>query len=264
MSDRGESLARTSARVWFAAAAVGQGLFAAYILAFYGRTGLAHDFARWSPPLTRGIVAGDPVNNAALVAHLALAFLLLVCGPFQFLRLLRARFPRLHRWNGRVYLSSALVVATGGLYMLFVHGTLGDRWQHFCIALNAVLLIFCATQAWRRARAREFAAHQRWVMRTFLLVSGVWFFRVAFSFWIGIHDGAAVGFDFRTFSGPALTTISLAQSLVPLTVYEAYLWSLRSPAHLPRLAMSALLAAFTLAMMYGSFRAFVMLWLPRF
>jgi hypothetical protein len=264
MSDRAGSLARTSARVWFAAAAVGQGLFAAYILAFYGRTGLAHDFARWSPPLTRGIVAGDPVNNAALVAHLALAFVLLVCGPLQFLRALRERFPRLHRWNGRVYLSSALVVATGGFYMLFVHGTLGDRWQHLGIALNGALLIFCAAQAWRRARAREFAAHQRWAMRAFLLVSGVWFFRVAFSFWVGIHDGAAVGFDFRTFSGPALTTISFAQSLVPLAVYEFYRWSLRRSAQLPPLAISALLAVLTVAMMYGTFRAFVMLWLPRF
>jgi hypothetical protein len=259
-----QSLESAMARVWFISAIAGQGLFAAYIVAFYGRTALAHDFARWSPPLTRGLVAGDPANNAALVAHLALAFVLLVCGPLQFLRSLRARFPRVHRWNGRAYLSGALVVTVGGLYMLLVHGSLGDFWQHLGIALNAVLLIACAVQAWRFARAREFESHQRWAVRTFLLVNGVWFFRVGFSFWVGINGGDAVGFDFRTFSGPALTAISFGQSLLPLVAYELYLRARRLSTNLPALAASGLLAMLTAATLYGTFRAFTMLWLPKF
>jgi hypothetical protein len=42
----------------------------------------------------------------------------------------------------------------------------------------------------------------------------VWFFRLGLTLWLLVHQ-APVGFDPKTFSGPFLIVLTLAQSLVP-------------------------------------------------
>jgi uncharacterized membrane protein len=250
-----------SARFWFLTAVAGQWMFAAYVAVFYGGAALRGDLAHWNLVLPHGYVEGETFGNAAVAAHLFLALLVLVGGPLQFASGLRARWPRLHRWNGRVYLLTSMSTAVAGLYMVLTRGTVGDLSQHVAICLNALLIVMFAGYAWHAAATRDFAAHRRWALRLFLAVGGVWFFRVGFMFWVGINDGPA-GFDPKTFTGPFLTFLSFAQTLLPLAVLELYLRAQRSQNAAAHVGMTALLALITVAMGFGIFVAAHVLWMP--
>src|SRR6185295_12916054 len=251
-----------SARFWFLTTVAGQWMFAAYVAVYYGGAALRGDLAHWNLVLPHGYVEGETFGNAAVAAHLALAFLVLVGGPLQFVAGLRARLPQLHRWIGRVYLVTSMTTAVVGLYMLLTRGTIGHLPQHIAICLNAILIVMFGAFAWLAAVARDFAAHRRWVLRLFLAVGGVWFFRVGFMAWVGFN-GAPVGFDPQSFTGPFLTFLSFAQTLLPLAVLELYLRAQRGSSAAARFATAAVLVGFTIAMGFGLFVAANVIWLPR-
>jgi uncharacterized membrane protein len=252
----------TSARFWFLTTVAGQWMFAAYVVVYYGGAALRGDLAHWNLVLPHGYVEGETFGNAAVAAHLALAFLVLVGGPLQFISGFRERLPRLHRWNGRVYLVTAMSTAAAGLYMVLTRGAVGDLSQHVAICFNAILILMSGAFAWQAARTRDFAAHRRWAMRLFLAVGGVWFFRMGFMAWVGYNAGP-VGFDPRTFTGPFLTFLSFAQTLLPLAALELYLYAQEGPRPVARLATAALLATLTFVMAFGIFVAANVMWLPR-
>jgi len=252
----------SSARFWFLTAVAGQWLFAAYVAVFYGGAALRGDLAHWNLVLPHGYVEGETFGNAVVAAHLALAFCVLVGGPLQFVASLRTRLPVLHRWNGRIYLVTTIATALVGLYMLLTRGTIGDLPQHIAICLNAILIVMFGALAWIAALSRDFAAHRRWVLRLFLAVGGMWFFRVGFMAWVG-YTGAPVGFDPRTFTGPFLTALSFAQTLLPLAVLELYFRAQRSGRPARQFAMAGALAVLTVAMAFGIYVAANVLWLAR-
>jgi hypothetical protein len=154
-------------------------------------------------------------------------------------------------------MSTALV----GLYMLLTRGTVGDFPQHVAVCLNAVLIVMFGAFAWLSAVSRDFTAHRRWVLRLFLAVGGVWFFRVGFMAWVG-YFGTPVGFDARTFTGPFLTFMSFAQTLLPLAVLEVFFSAQRSAGLVARFAVATALVGFTFVMGFGVFVAANVLWLP--
>jgi hypothetical protein len=104
--------------------------------------------------------------------------------------------------------------------------------------------------AWRYAVARQFETHRHWALRLFLVVSGVWFFRVGLFFWI-IINGGPVGFDDEKFEGPALTILSFLQYLLPLAVLELYLRTQRGGGAIRRFTVAGALFVLTAAMGVG-------------
>lgn len=250
-----------AARLWFVIAVAGQWLFAAYVAAFYGGVALTGDLAGWNAELPRGYVEGQVFENFVVGTHLALAFVVLVCGPLQFSRALRTRLPRLHRVNGRVYLVTAIVTSLAGVYMIATRGTVGDGSLHLATSFNALLILSFAALAWRSAVRREFDDHRVWVMRLWLVVGGVWFFRVGFMFWMALNQGP-VGFDMQTFSGPAITILGFGQTLLPLAILQLYLIARRSSQPLVRYAVAAVIGVATAAMSFGLFAAANAMWLP--
>lgn len=256
------SVLNNAARFWFLVAAAGQLLFLAYIVSFYGGSTLRGDFDSWRKVLPRGLVAGDAMGNFMLATHLLLAAMMTFGGLLQLLPRVRARWPKVHRWNGRLYVLIAFAISFGSVYLVWVRGSVGDASQHWGSTLNAVLIVLCASLTWRYARARDFQSHRRWALRLFLVVNGVWFFRVGLMLWLLIHQ-APVGFDQKTFTGPFLTFLSFAQTLIPLAVLELYLHAQRSASAQVRLSAATVLIVLTLAMAAGVFGAFMMIWWPR-
>ena len=63
--------------------------------------------------------------------------------------------------------------------MLWTRNAVGDLPQHLALSFNAVLILLCAGFTLRYAIARRIDQHRRWAIRLFLVVSGVWFFRIA-------------------------------------------------------------------------------------
>ena len=102
-----------------------------------------------------------------LAVHVIFGPVALALGAIQFFPRLRARWPALHRWTGRIYVAavglaglSGLLIAPsvpGGLVSTAGFGLLAMSW------LGATVLAFA------HARARRIAAHRRWMIRSFAL-----------------------------------------------------------------------------------------------
>jgi hypothetical protein len=246
-----------SVNAWFTAVLAGQAIFAAYILLFYGGNAMQGNFAAWNKVVTNGHVAGATANNVTVSLHLLFAFLITVSGALQLLPWLRRTYPRVHRWNGRLYVLAAVIMSVGGLVMLWARTKPGSLVRDIGISIDAILILWFAAMALRHALARRFDQHRRWALRLFMAVSAVWFFRVMLMAWIALW-GRPVGFDGNTFEGPFLDFLSFAQYLVPLALLELY-FRVRDGAPL---AIAALMGALTLAVCVGIIVATMALWAP--
>ena len=241
----------TAAGLWFFVAATGLAIFASYIGISYGRAALG------GPPGEARWVAGDWLGNSLLSMHLLFALLLTAIGVAQLVPALRRRAPVVHRTLGRVFMVGALLGSLSGFYLVWVRGTVGGLTMHLGISLNGVLIIAFAWLAWQHARARRFTEHRRWALRLFMVVNGVWFFRVGLMLWLLVWK-SPVGFDPQTFTGPFVNALSFAQFLLPLAVLELYL-----RARGRGMVLVVTLVLLSLATAAGVFGATMGMWLPK-
>lgn len=256
------SLLSHSATSWFVVAAAGHFAFLVYIVGFYwlliaggGTAALADTH------LPNGFVDGDSLGNAAVLAHVLLAAIVIGGGPLQLVPAVRERFPAFHRWLGRSYVTAAVISSLAGLYMVWARGTVGGPISEISITLDGVLILVFAAVAVRYAVARDVVRHRRWAMRLFLVASGVWFFRIGLMGWVVMTGG--IGIDWETFSGPFITFWGFGQYLLPLVVLELYFRAERSTDGRLKLATSVVLFLCTVVTSIGIFAATTGLWLPR-
>lgn len=249
--------------LWLGVAVLGQLLLAFYVVAYYWRSAAAGNWQAWNEILAQGLMPGRPVLNAVLIAHLFFVVVIIVGGSLQLLPPVRQAMPAFHRWTGRLYLLAASVLSLGGLALGWLGGhVVGDLPQHLGVSFNALAILGCAAMAGVHARARRIQAHRRWALRLFLVVGGVWFFRIGLMLWLMINQGPA-GFDPKTFTGPALSVLSFAQWMLPLAVLELYLRVRARGAAPAQLALAAGLLVLSLATVAGVGGAAFRMWLPR-
>jgi tetratricopeptide (TPR) repeat protein len=234
-------------------------VFAFAVASFYGLTALRGDYHGWR--FTNGYVPGVTRGNWAVVMHVASAVAVMLAGALQLVPQVRSRFPVFHRWNGRVYMLTAIALSVAGLYMTWIRGSVGGLTSHLGSTLNALLIWLFAALALRFALARDFKTHRRWALRLFLVVSASWFFRIGFFLTLLIFKGP-VGFDPTTFTGPFVTFMTFSQYLIPLGVLEIYFLAQDRPGALRRMATAGLLFVLTLVMVAGLFAATLAVWVP--
>ena len=258
---KGLAALRSGAAMWWVVAIAGHFIFGAYIIGTYGMATLHANTAAWNRVWPTGYVPGKPLGNLVVAVHVLLAAAVMFCGPLQLVPALRRRAPWFHRWNGRVYATVAIIVGLAGLLMMAEDRSFVGASQNGSVAINGVLLLICASLAWRRARERDFVAHRRWALRLFVLAAGVWFFRIGLSAWIAINGGIA-GFDPRTMQGPALFALAAGEWIVPLLAIEAYFRVEKARSATGRYIVAALLMLLAAATGYAVYRATIGMWLP--
>src|SRR5438445_286 len=188
-----DSALKAAARFWFGVTVIGQLMFAFAVASFYGVTALRGDVHGWSRYISRGYVSGDTMGNLAVVMHVGSAVFIMLAGALQLIPGVRNRFPVFHRWNGRIYMLTAVSLSIAGLYMTWFRGSVGDIFQHLGSSLNAVLIMLSAGMALRYAVARDFKIHRQWALRLFLVASASWFLRLMFFLTLLLFG--PVGFD---------------------------------------------------------------------
>ena len=260
MSSLADTALKAAARFWFGVTVVGQLVFAFTVASFYALTALRGDYHKWT--FTNGYVPGLSMGNTAVVMHVASAVIIMLAGAVQLVPQVRNRFPVFHRWNGRIYMLTAVALSVAGLYMTWIRGSVGDLSVHLGSTLNAVLIWLCGAMALRYALARDFKTHRRWALRFFLVVSASWFFRIGFFLSFLVFKGP-FGFDPTTFRGPFLTFMTFAQYLIPLAVLEIYLRAQDRPGALRRMATAGMLFALTFVMGAGLFAVATAAWVPQ-
>ena len=262
MTANARDLLSLTGKAWFAVALAGQAVFIAFIIAYYGSRTATGDFAAWNDKdLIVGHVPGDDIGNLMFAVHVLLAAYITLGGLYQLVPALRQRFPALHRWNGRAFLVTAVIMALGGLWMTWARGSYLSVISGLSVSLNGVLILAFAALAFRFAVARQIDRHRRWAMRTFMVVSGVWFFRVGLMAWVVLNQGP-VGMN-NTLSGPADIALSFGSYLIPLAGLEIYFAAQDSRSGSIRLAASGLVLCLTAIMAIGIFGATVFMWFPQ-
>lgn len=263
MNTKSNSLLQQSIQVWFLIATIGTWIFAFYVSVYYGSSAIMGNWAKWNETMPHGHEPGDGMNNVAMIAHIILAVIVLVCGPIQFMDYIRKKWRDFHRWNGRVYVFSGLLISINGLFIVFYKGTVSGFIGDLSMSLNAILIMVCAIFTWYYAVNKNFEAHSKWAIRLFLMMSGVWFFRIGLMFWLLVNDGKAIWFDMVAFQGPFLTILGFGQYIVPLIVAELYFFISKSRSPSLQLSFAIFMVLLIVWTTVGIFAATINLWLPR-
>jgi uncharacterized membrane protein len=102
------------------------------------------------------------------LAHIVPAMLFMVLGPLQFVRGLRSKYPQVHRWSGRIFLTASAVVGVTGLTLAFGKTIGGVDEKAAIILFGSFFLIALAKALWHALR-REFAQHREWMIRGYAI-----------------------------------------------------------------------------------------------
>ena len=260
-SSAGATALRWAGVLWFVVAAVGQTAFIGFILAFYGVRTATGNFAGWNDkPLIDGYIKGDDAGNIVFAAHVLLASVVTLGGLMQMIPALRCKWPRLHRWTGRTFLVIAVFMALSGVWLAVVRGTYLSVISAVAILINGLLILIFAGLAWRHAIKRRFDQHRRWAMRTFMVVSGVWFLRVGLMGWIVVNRGP-VGMT-KDMSGPADIVMTFGSYLIPLAFLELYGAAERSADGVRKALTAALIVVTSAFTAVGVFGTIAFMWGP--
>jgi hypothetical protein len=103
----------------------------------------------------------------------------LVLAPMQFSDRLRARFAKVHRITGRVYVTSAFVFAPIGAYIQYLDESQGASWT-FTVetVVQASLLMITTGIGFIFAMKRMIPQHRQWMTRSYAVA--LTFFEVRF------------------------------------------------------------------------------------
>jgi hypothetical protein len=93
----------------------------------------------------------------------------LLLAPMQFSDRLRARFSKLHRIVGRIYMASAFVLAPLGAYIQYLDEGLAGASRSFTLAstTDAVLLMTATGIGFYFALKRMIPQHRQWMTRSY-------------------------------------------------------------------------------------------------
>jgi Predicted membrane protein (DUF2306) len=145
----------------------------------------------------------------AFYSHIASGPVSLFLGVLLVSDSFRARFPKWHRWMGRLQVVNVLfIVSPSGLWMAWYTQTGPIAGVSF--AILAVLTGFTAAMGWRAAVRRKFAIHRVWMWRNFVLLCSA----VVLRLFVGL--GTVVGVQSMWFD-PVVSWLSW---VVPVLVYE--------------------------------------------
>jgi uncharacterized membrane protein len=107
-------------------------------------------------------------HRVITLAHILPGMLFMILGPLQFVTRLRSKYPPVHRWSGRIFLTASAVVGITGLTMAFGK-TVGGLDEKAAITLFGSFFLIALAKALWHALHREFAQHREWMIRGYAI-----------------------------------------------------------------------------------------------
>lgn len=166
------------------------------------------------------VATRDPQPGATFInrqlwylAHMAIATPLLVIAPIQFIAGVRQARPAMHRWLGRLFLTSSIAA---GLLAVWLGATIQYQGSRIPLAMFGALWIAFSIGAWICARKQDFANHRKFVIRSFTIGLAFIWVRV-----LGAFDKQL--FYFIDSQEALETTQEYLSFVIPLLVVEAWL-----------------------------------------
>lgn len=120
------------------------------------------------------VAAGDlrlppnpPDEEWALRLHAFGGLVALAAGPWQFLPVVRRRASIVHRAAGYIYLAGVTLGVTGAA--ILAQTPQGGDANRFAFGMLALIWAASTAQAFRKALAKDFTVHRRWMIRSYAL-----------------------------------------------------------------------------------------------
>src|ERR1700758_3012801 len=111
-------------------------------------------------------------HGALTLVHILPGLLFMVLGPLQFASWIRSRHLQFHRWSGRVFVASGLVIGVSALAMSF-KAAIGAANETAATTLFAIIFLFDLVKAFLHIRRGQTAQHREWMIRAFAIGSAV-------------------------------------------------------------------------------------------
>jgi hypothetical protein len=157
--------------------------------------------------------------SAMLYLHMATGALITVFAPLQMSRVIRDRWPYIHRVSGYLIVTAAGTTALAGLYYIARLGTIGGAVMDAGFALYGGLMLLSAWQTVGYARKRH-PLHFLWAGRLIILSLASWLYRVHYGVW----ELAAGGLGSRPdFTGP-FDQVQVFAFYLPYLAVHHYWW----------------------------------------
>jgi uncharacterized membrane protein len=179
---------------------------ALYSLRYYGALG-----DRWLDvdPKIHAVITQVP---ARALTHMLIAPVALLLGPFQFFSRLRAKYPKVHRGSGRVYVAACVIAGIGGLAT--APSASGGPVAGLGFGILAVLWVATTLGAWRAAVARQFALHRLLMRFSYAMTFG------AVTLRLQIPIGIALGFSDYSAMSVWLAYTSWVPNVIIVALYS--------------------------------------------
>ena len=135
-------------------------------------------------------------RELVLGVHVVCGILIMIIGPFQFIRRIRRRFVRLHRTLGASYLAAATGLGLSGLVLAptAYTGLVASLGFTF---LDLAMLLTTWT-AFRMILAGRYSDHRRWMIRSYSLMFAGVMLRLQTLIHMNLSAAGLVSFSFET------------------------------------------------------------------
>jgi len=110
--------------------------------------------------------AGFARHRLLTLVHIIPGMLFMVLAPLQFARGLRNRWPRVHRWTGRVVFASGMVIGITALVMS-PQMAIGGANETAATMLFAIVFLFALVKGFLYIRRGQVALHLEGMIRAF-------------------------------------------------------------------------------------------------
>jgi len=161
-------------------------IIALYSLRFYG---VPFGHRALMDPRMRDLITATPFRA---LTHMLVAPLALLFGALQFLAQLRARYPKAHRYIGRIYVACCVIAGIGALAT--VPHALGGPIAGLGFGILAVLWIGVTLGGWWAAVHRKFELHRLLMRLSYAMTFGAVTLRlqIPIGFMLGYTSYAAM------------------------------------------------------------------------
>jgi hypothetical protein len=236
---------------WFVTTLIGQWFFFYYIMAFYGFSVINDNMQiwnRWEPMGSTPYHAGDFAGNLAFAAHAIGAGIVAFGGALQLIPKIRNIFPKFHKINGYLYLTTVFSLAVSGFYLVWIRDPDPIDLAGVGTTINGFLILGFAYFTVRNAIKRDIANHRKWALRLFFVSNAQWILRLGvFSYLI---SGNLLGMK-PAFGDLFFPIWTFGCFVLPLVVLQFYFYAKEKGSNGIKCVASVVLFVLTILMMIG-------------
>jgi hypothetical protein len=118
--------------------------------------------------LVKQDIVNDSIWRPTFYIHVISGMLVILVGPFQFLKSFRNKYLNWHKLGGKIYAYSILLLAAPtGLIMAFYAE--GGVWSTVAFSIMSILWFVTTLMAVIKIKQRKIEEHKMWMMRSYAL-----------------------------------------------------------------------------------------------